>query len=87
MIVEVWFYSDNRIPSGSYYRPHFIIKETDEYLGVQFENLQNAPLGERIICDVKLLYEGIDYSNLTPNTAFYIKEGSKTVGEGVVISL
>jgi hypothetical protein len=44
----------------------------------------NAPLGEHIICDVKLLYEGVDYSNLAPNTAFYIKEGSRSVGHQIV---
>ena len=90
MTVEVWFF-DNAYrmhgpPYGTAYRPHLVIKEKEEYLGIQFENLEKAPYGEHILRDIKLLYDGVDYSNLVSGTAFYIKEGANTVGEGIVIS-
>ena len=88
MTVEVWFfdnsYREHGPPYGTTYRPHFVIKESSEYLGIQFESLEKASYGEHILCDIKLLYDGVDYSNLVSGVVFEIREGPHTVGEGVV---
>ena len=45
-------------PFGTAYRPHFVVKEATEYLGVQFVNLAEAPFGEEIISEIELPYGG-----------------------------
>ena len=87
--VRVCFFADSyrkNPPFETTYRPHIVIKETTEYLGIQFLNLDEMPLGEEFLSDIKLLYDGIDYSALIVGTVFEIKEGAHVVGEGVVIS-
>jgi translation elongation factor EF-Tu-like GTPase len=89
MLVEVWFLENIRKnpPYGTIYRPHFVVNGDDYYLGVQFENLPEKPFGEHITANIKLLYEGVDYSKLKQGTNFDIKEGSLTVGKGIVHEL
>ena len=86
--VEVVFYENARktSPLGNVYRPHFIVDGSDVYLGIQFIHLKNVPLGKRIISKVELLYDGVDYSQLKQDTHFIIKEGTESVGEGVVLT-
>ena len=43
------------------------------------------PFETETLSDVELLYDGVDYSALTKGSAFEIKEGAHTVGEGIVI--
>ena len=88
MLVKVWFLDNGtrkNPPFGTSYRPHFVIKNTIEYLGIQFENLEKRKFNEHILCSIILLYEGIDYSKLKKGISFDIKEGPYTVGEGFVI--
>lgn len=90
MLVEVWFFKGvrERPPYGSAYRPHFLIKNTEEYyFGVQFEDLKKAPFGEHLVAKVKLIYKdlGVDYSKFIPGIYFEIREGKRVVGEGVVL--
>ena len=63
----------------------FCHKNTDEYLGIQFKNLEKRKFNEHILCNIILLYEGVDYSKLKKGVLFEIKEGPHTVGEGFVI--
>ena len=86
MKVDVIFYSNKRKtpPCGYVYRPHFIVKGGNEYLGVQFDNFDCFPFGTHICCNVKLLYDGVNYSKLTANTQFFIMEVANVVGEGMV---
>jgi len=85
MKVRVCFYPDIRKipPYGSGYRPHFRVKGTTGYLGIQFEFLPKVDFGEWADAEVRLLYD-IDYSGLIPMTEFHIMEGGHQVGEGVV---
>ena len=87
--VEVWFFDSVRKtpPCGNTYRPHFVVKGTNDYLGIQFEYLEDVPFREHIAVRVQLTYEstGVDYSKLKPNVTFEIKEGGTIVGEGIVI--
>ena len=88
MKVKVRFYADAyrlKPPFGTAYCPHFVIKGTTEYLGIRFENLDEVPFETETLSDVELLYDGVDYSALTNGSAFEIKEGAHTVGEGIVI--
>ena len=90
MMVEICFFANGyrkEAPFGISYRPHFVVKGTTEYLGIQFVLLEKAPFDENVISEVEFLYEGVDYSGLNPGVCFEIREGAHTVGEGVVISI
>ena len=87
MLVEVWFNNHRKAPPfGAGYRPHFVIKGTEEYLGIQFTELEQAPVGEHILAEIRFLYCGlVDYSELVTDVEFEIREGRNVVGEGVVL--
>lgn len=91
MIVKVRFFANGfrkTPPFGTMYRPHFVVKGTSEYLGIQFEELEKTAFEEEIVANVKPLYisTGVDYSALVPKASFEIREGSHIVGEGTVMS-
>lgn len=56
--------------------------------GIQFENLPNRPFGTHIKCRAQLIYESlsVDYSRFSLGTKFDIREGSHTVGKGIVVN-
>jgi hypothetical protein len=86
--VKVWFFDGVRKkpPYGERYRPHFVIKGTEDYLGIQFAKLEKTPFAEHIITEVHFIFYGaVDYSKLCAGVEFEIREGSKIVGEGIVI--
>ncbi|GLC81777.1 hypothetical protein [Lacrimispora brassicae] len=87
MKVRVQFYPSVREmpPCGLTYRPHFVVKGTELYFGIQFEELKEMPLGTLIDAEVRFLYT-VDYSGLTVGAEFYIMEGPHKVGEGIVLS-
>ncbi len=88
MLVEIWFLENgyrNAAPFGAVYRSHLVVKDTDEYLGVEFERFEKPAFGEHIVCDIKFLYEKVDYSRLRQGVSFDIMEGPHVVGEGFVI--
>ena len=89
IMVEIWFHNDSyrkTPPFGKGYRPHFVIKGTEEYIGVQFVEIENAPFGEHLLCEVEFLFYGlVDYSKLVPDAKFEIREGRNIVGEGIVL--
>lgn len=93
--VKVIFFNDRRkefpilsysIKGGTSYRPHLIIKGTTEYLGVEFIQSQLQEFGLLGTAFIRLVYDGIDYSNLKVGIKFDIVEGANIVGEGEVIS-
>jgi hypothetical protein len=86
--------------SKGIYRPHLVVgdpyqkttnldfdnKSTDEYLGVEFISQSTSLVPDKdIIAEARLIYSGVDYSALTKNVTFTIREGGKIVGNGVVI--
>jgi hypothetical protein len=85
--VEIWFGGVRKIPPyGKTYRPHFVIKGTEEYFGIQFAELPNRPLGERITTEAHFLFYGfVDYSKLVRGVEFEIREGRNIVGYGIVL--
>lgn len=88
--VDVFFYKGMRKnpPYGDCYRPHLVVDGSDEYYsGIQFISLKKAPFEEHIIGKIELIYDEFDYSLLVENAHFLIKEGSKSVGEGVVLHI
>ena len=88
MKVRVRFHTDTcrlKPPFGTTYRPHFVVKGTTEYLGIQFTKLDIVPFEEETLGDVDLLYDGVDYSALVKGVTFEIREGSHVVGEGIVV--
>jgi hypothetical protein len=58
---------------------------TTEMLGVEFVELDSAPAGATALGTVRLLYDGVDYSALSPGITFGILEGPHVVGSGQVL--
>lgn len=68
------------------YRPHLVIKGTQEYLGVKcITGELDVEFEQNIWVEIELVYD-IDYSLLLTNTAFWIMEGGICVGEGIVLT-
>ena len=66
------------------YCPHFVIKGSNQLLGVNFIDGEDVIFDKEIGANVLPLYETVDYSALQGGTEFLIMEGSNIVGEGVV---
>ena len=69
--------------NGMYY-PHFVIKGTEEYLGINFIDGENVIFDKDIGANALPLYETVDYSALQAGTEFFIMEGENIVGKGSV---
>ena len=84
----VTFFTEKRrtppnLNNGMYY-PHFVIKGSNQLLGVNFIDGEDVIFDKEIGANVLPLYETVDYSALQGGTEFLIMEGSNIVGEGVV---
>lgn len=84
----VTFFSKKRrtppnLNNGMYY-PHFVIKGTEEYLGINFTDGEDVIFNKQIEANALPLYETVDYSALQAGTEFFIMEGGNVVGEGIV---
>lgn len=84
----VTFFSKKRrtppnLNNGMYY-PHFVIKGTEEYLGINFIDGEEVIFDQQIGANALPLYETVDYSALQAGTEFFIMEGGNIVGEGIV---
>ena len=66
------------------YYPHFVIKGTEEYLGINFIDGEDVIFDKQVGAYALPLYETVDYSALQAGTEFFIMEGGNIVGEGVV---
>ena len=66
------------------YYPHFVIKGTEEYLGINFIDGEEVIFDQQIGANVLPVYETVDYSALQAGTEFFIMEGGNIVGEGIV---
>lgn len=86
--------------SKGIYRPHLVVGDPDnkiaekdsdnklieDYLGVEFISQSSSLVADKdIIAKVRLIYSGVDYSALTKNATFTIREGGKIVGNGIVL--
>ena len=84
----VTFFSKKRgIPpnlNNGKYCPHFVIKGSNQLLGVNFIDGEDVIFDKEIGANVLPLYETVDYSALQGGTEFLIMEGSNIVGEGVI---
>ena len=93
ILVEVLFYKDGNMCrktapdlTNGIYRPHFVVKGTQTYLGIWFIEGDSVELGVKTNAIVETIYDKIDYSLLIqPKTEFEIAEGGNIVGEGKVI--
>ena len=84
----VTFFSKKRrtppnLNNGMYY-PHFVIKGTEEYLGINFIDGEEVIFDQQIGANVLPVYETVDYSALQAGAEFLIMEGGNVVGEGIV---
>ena len=84
----VTFFSKKRrtlpnLNNGMYY-PHFVIKGTEEYLGIKFIDGEDVIFDKQIGANVLPVYETVDYSALQAGAEFLIMEGGNIVGEGIV---
>lgn len=88
--IKIKFFEDKRKTpvrfSDGNYRPHLVIKNDSEYLGVQFIDGEKFVFEKKILGIVQPIYtKTADYSKLTIGTEFFILEGATLVGEGIVI--
>ncbi len=75
------------MPVGTGYAPHFVPEGTEEYLAVRFLDVPEAALqGSHFEVSVQLIYDSVDYSNLSKGVQIQIREGGNTVGTGEIIS-
>lgn len=84
----VTFFSKKRrtppnLNCGMYY-PHFVIKGTEEYLGINFIDGEDVIFDKQVGANALPLYETVDYSALQAGTEFFIMERGNIVGEGIV---
>lgn len=93
--VKVIFFSSKRenfptlnsnLETSNSYRPHLLVEGNEEYLGIEFYRSQLKSFDKYGTASIRLLYDGVDYSSLTPGTKFKIMEGANIVGEGEVIN-
>ena len=66
------------------YCPHFVIKGSNQLLGVNFIDGEDVIFDKPIRANALPVNEDIDYSDLQAGTEFLILEGSNVVGEGIV---
>ena len=66
------------------YCPRFVIKGSDQQLGVNFIDGEDVSFNKPIRANALPVNEDIDYSALQVGSEFLIVEGSTIVGEGVV---
>ena len=66
------------------YRPHIVIKGTEEQLGINFIDGEDVIFDQPIRANALPVNENLDYSSLQVGTEFLILEGSLIVGEGLV---
>ena len=82
-----FFSKKRRIPpnlnNGIYY-PHFVIKGTEEYLGINFIDGEDVIFDKPIQANALPVYETVDYSAIQAGAEFLIMEGGNIVGEGIV---
>ena len=81
----VTFFSKKRrtppnLNNGMYY-PHFVIKGTEEYLGINFIDGEDVIFDKQIGANALLLYETVDYLALQAGVEFLIMEGGNIVKE------
>ena len=69
--------------NGMYY-PHFVIKGTEEYLGINFIDGEDVIFDKQIGANALPVYETVDYSAIQVGAEFFIMEGGNIVGEGIV---
>ena len=84
----VTFFSKKRrnppnLNNGMYY-PHFVIKGSNQLLGVNFIDGEDVTFDQPIRANALPLYETVDYSALQAGIEFLIVEGGNIVGEGLV---
>lgn len=66
------------------YRPHIVIKGTEEQLGINFIDGEDVIFNQPIRANALPVNEDVDYSSLKVGAEFLIMEGSTIVGEGIV---
>ena len=66
------------------YCPHFVIKGSNQLLGVNFIDGEDVIFDKEIGANALPVNEDVDYSSLQEGTEFLIMEGSTIAGEGLV---
>lgn len=79
----VTFFSKKRrtppnLNNGMYY-PHFVIKGTEEYLGINFIDGEDVIFDKQIWGNMLLVFEIVNYFVLKAGTEFFIMEGVNSV--------
>ena len=83
----VTFFSKKRrtppnLNNGMYY-PHFVIKGTEEYLGINFIDGEDVIFDKQIGANALPVYETVDYSAIQAGAEFLIMEANIVMGTRV----
>jgi len=92
LLAEVKFYKTAHMTAAdtlrtTNYRPHLVIENQTEYLGVQFFDGEDFAIEKNIIAMALCVYDGVDYAGLQPGTIFRILEGGTVVGNGEILEI
>lgn len=86
--VNVMFYSGKRkILPKTGYRPHLRLESDEMFYGIQFMKLDISSFDEFYQAKIKLIFPGIDYTNVKESNKFFINEGNNCVGEGYIVKV
>ena len=66
------------------YCPHFVIKGSEQLLGVNFIDGEDVIFDKPIQANTLPVHEIVDYSALQVGTEFLIMDSGNVVGEGIV---
>lgn len=81
MIVQVIFNERVLKPQFSLtagYRPHFALPNSEHLMGIEFVEIMGDFVPNKpVMAEVRLMYEGVDYSALLIGTKFDIREGQR----------
>lgn len=67
------------------YRPHIVVDGDPTYLAVRFVGGSKTKSGEAGRFSFVETYPDVDYSSLHAGVQFTVREGSKIVGDGVIL--
>jgi translation elongation factor EF-Tu-like GTPase len=82
--IELLEIGGRRTPTVAGYRPHLVLYDQADYLGIKFCDPMNFGINE---VSFECLYEHIDYSAIEVGSHFTIREGSGIVGIGKIVGI
>lgn len=96
--VRVWMkgtdYGGRNYPFSARYCPHLVAKGKETMWGIRVLAVTRSPHKEEVfpgdeaelVCELMYYHKGFEYEDLKRGSTFEIREGSRVIGTGVVLS-